>query len=571
MNGKAGFFVKNKGLGMYNQIYYNKFGDNNLGFFKDGIQLNNNIFGFFDEELISINEVDRIELISDISSFIYGINTHGKSINIITKDIFSSKPFSQLRYSQDRYGSLFADASFTIPFSKKFNFLIRANNHSLDGKYTNSDFSAWRANGRISWYPSSLWNFKLDFNYSKISRGINDGLDYYTKDLSKDSIINILRDAKAPVIDSLGREENRNYNVSLSAFSNKFGANSLLTSQFYYTHYYRSFSGKPYAIPTPVLRINENYYSEVLGLNLKYAKEIIFEDKQSLNLTFLNNYYWNFYDVFYEPDDTNITNKKMNNSFGFFSAKANYKYDRFSISAMAKEDFVFSDSQNKNAFSYGGELKFNFITDNNFSLGIFTGINQINYLNVYYFSFDYPIFQKYSYHSFESGIEMNSKNLCALLSFNRTADLSTAKFNFKSVVSKFAIDSETEFKVDNFSGTLPYFSKNDVSFSDKFFKDKLNLKIGVNFKFISNFKGNIVYPQTPFTSTYADQYNFYSMNTKFISDFYIGARIGHANVNFTVANIFNSFYFDTFMFPSDDRGGLGGAVSRFTIVWDFIN
>lgn len=579
LNEYSGFFVNNKGLGQYNRINYNNFTDYEIGFFKDGIQLNNNFFGIFDPELISINEIEKIEIVSNTSSFIYGIKSYGKAINIITKDKFQPKPFSQLRYSQDRSGSLFADASFTIPFSNKFNFLIRANNHSGDGLYSNSDFSAWRANGRMSWFPSAIWNFKLDFNYSKISRGLNNGLDFYGKDLSSETAIDSLRDTKASVLDSLGREENRNYNASLSVYTKSLGRNSLASAQFYYTHYYRSFGGKEFPYPSSLIytpHVDEYYNTERLGLNLRFNKRLIFSDKQSLEFTILNNYYRDNYDIDYQPDGLGRDTLNYNTSFGFLSGKIDYKINKFLISVMAKEEMNLSNTTESN-FSFGGEAKLKLIENTNFDLDIFAGGNHIEYR----FSNNFApeiVNTKFHYKTYETGFDFKSEKVKSLISYNHSGFYSSVKFNLIIDVSKFTLKSENNFKVNRFSGSLPFFSKNDISYSDKLFKNKLDLKIGVNFKFISNYQ---YYSTYYYDSTWDRFYGSVSYsglyetskpsNNKFLADFYIGARIGRANINFTVANIFDNFYYDTFMFPSDDRGGLLNAVSRFTIVWDFIN
>ena len=586
LNEKSGFFVNTLGLGMYNKIYFDNFRDNQIGFFKDGIQINNNFFGIFDPELISINEIEKIEIVSSISSFIYGMNSLGKAVNIITKDTFSAKPFSQLRYSQDRYGSLNAALSFTIPLSRKFNFLIRANNHSLDGKYANSDFSVWRANGRLSWYPTALWNFKIDFDYSKISRGVNNGLDYFDKDVSSDSAISIFRDTKAAVLDPTGREENRNYNVSFSAYSKSFGKNSLLSAQLYYNHYYRGFGGYGFfAGGSP--RVDEYYYTEKLGLNLKYFKNIYSSGKQSLDLTLLNNYYLNSFNIDYQPNDSTRAVIMRNVNYGFLSGKIDYKYDRLTISALAKQEAGLRNTGNIYAASYGGELRYNLIKNADFGVGAFAGANRINSIDSYLYYPTFPAFNEYSYNIFEAGLELNTQNLKSSASYNNTRNntsidnVSSAKLNIDASVSKFNLKSETSFLVNNFVGTLPFFSKNDISFTDKLFKDKLDLKIGFNFKFISNFKeykfthfeGITMrhYWQISYGGSFEENHNLYGINNKFIADAYIGARIGRANINFTLANIFNNFYYDTFMFPADDRGGFLNAASRFTIVWDFIN
>ena len=122
-------------------------------------------------------------------SFLYGLNVSGKSVNIITKDFFQPKTFSQFRYSQDRTNSLNADINFTIPFSEKFNFSFGLNSHSTDGRYINSDFTTWRGRIRLNYFPSAKINFRFNFNYAQFQRGLNEGLINSTNDSLADPIL----------------------------------------------------------------------------------------------------------------------------------------------------------------------------------------------------------------------------------------------------------------------------------------------------------------------------------------------------------------------------------------------
>jgi hypothetical protein len=535
--------------------------------------MNNNFFGIFDPEVISINEVNKIELVSNISSFIYGINTRGKSVNIITKDIFQPKPFSQLRYSQDRSGSLYADASFTIPFSKKFNFLIRANNHSLDGLYTNSNFSAWRADGRMSWFPSANWNFKLDFAYAKISRGLNGGLNFNGKNLGNESDINSLRDSKAAVYDNIANEEGVHYFPSLSIYSTGFGSNSLATMQLYYKNYYRDYGGKFFPTDTINAYIHDYYKTNTFGINLRYDKKLYSSNEQSVNLSVLNNYYFNNYNPDYQLTDYSRLNLESKANFGFLSGKLDYTSDKIYAAALIKTEQSFVKDNSDNSLSYGGEIKLNLLRNNSTNINVFGGVNKIEAMNFYP---AYTLYEKHKYTNYQAGVEFNIDKFKSSIEYNKT-DLSS-RINLKGDVTAgyFNLQTQNDFLIKDFENSLPVYSKNDLSFRNKFFKDKLDLKIGFSFRFIMNYHYyarnylNTINDRLYSGSIYRtlDSVNF---NNKFLADFYIGARIGHANVNFTVANILDSFYFDTFMFPSDDRGGLGGVVSRFTIVWDFLN
>ncbi|MCU0372196.1 MAG: hypothetical protein MUE56_02985, partial [Ignavibacteria bacterium] len=115
------------------------------------------------------------------------------------------------------------------------------------------------------------------------------------------------------------------------------------------------------------------------------------------------------------------------------------------------------------------------------------------------------------------------------------------------------------------------FIKSDFAYKNKtLFKNKLNLKAGFNAKFVSEMPG-YNYNQETGQFFYSNYNVDYSVLDQFMIDLYLGARIGKANINLTLANVLNSLFYDTQLYPYDDRGGFLRSVSRLTIVWDFWN
>jgi hypothetical protein len=107
----------------------------------------------------------------------------------------------------------------------------------------------------------------------------------------------------------------------------------------------------------------------------------------------------------------------------------------------------------------------------------------------------------------------------------------------------------------------------DVSYKDILFKKKLKLRTGFNVKYISD-KPEVTYDQ------FANVLIPVSSNAGFENfdvDFYVGARIGKANINITLANLLNSLFYNTSIYPFDERNGFLRTISRFTITWDFWN
>jgi hypothetical protein len=549
MNEKSGYFVNYFNPGGRNLINYNGFYDYQVGIFRDGIQINDNYFGDFDIEHISINEIETIEEITNVSSFLYGINTTGKAINIITKDIFQPEPFSQLRFSQDRHGSLNADVLFSIPFSKKLNVQIGANNHVIDGRYTNTDFNVWRARSKINFFLSPKFNARLNFDYTKIKRGLFEGV-VYSNDL--DSIID---NDIAKVVNSDSYERVTNYYYDLSLVGRLFkNRNSLTKLKIYSNNSLREYRDEENRTNPNGVYIKTDYHSIVYGMDFK--QNIIYEISKYLSLDFQTclNSYFNLFDVPY----------KHKIYFDYYTAfqKIDIKYNNSFISGFLKYNTI----KNNHYLSFGAESKINIYNNELVKINIFGGANKteeaFDPISNFYFPYDNEYFEvgtdlifydvnfKFLYYYFDNNI---TKGYNMSLKYNNN--------HFRSYINLDFYEQKYQSKI------FPKYSiKSDISYQDLFFNEHLILRIGINLKYTNDLIAHS-YSQM----SYSFQYEPNHYKNSFNADFYIGARIGHANVNFTIANIFNNFNYNTFLYPGNDRGGFLESISRFTIVWDFLN
>ena len=561
MNEKSGYFVNYFNPGGRNLINYNGFYDYHVGIFRNGIQINDSRFGGFDIENISINEIETIEEISNVSSFLYGINTTGKAINVITKDIFQVEPFSQLRFSQDRDGSLNADVLFSIPFSKKLNVQIGANNHIIEGRYTNTDFSVWRARSKVNFFLSPKFNAKLNFDYTKIKRGLFEGV-VYSNDL--DSIID---GDIAKVVNSDSYERVTNYYYDLSFVGRLFkNRNSLTKLKLYSNNSLREYRDEENR-PNPNGRYYKtDYHYIIYGIDLKQNVDLEISKHLFINfLTGLNSYsnlrysstcgryYKNYYTAFQKID------LRLYNSF---------------VSGFIK----YFTNENDYFLNLGAESKINLFKKEHIDVNILGGINKTERPSFPGNPLYFPYENKY----FELGTDLTfyDFNFRFLyfnnIDFNQGVNVSL-KYNSEHFRSYIHINyyNNNNYVAQKYpSNSSPdYFPKinikSDISYQDLFFDNHLTLRVGLNIKYINDL----------LTRNY-DQMNYcfhvptvseYYYKDSFNADFYIGARIGHANVNFTIANIFNNFNYNTFLYPENDRGGFLECISRFTIVWDFLN
>lgn len=560
MDMRSGYFVNNFGLGERNVINFNSYSEKDIGIFRDGIEMNDFLFGGFDVENISVNEIEKIEEVSNVSSFLYGLYSTGKAINVITKDYFRPQPFSQLRYSQDRFNALSADVAFTIPLSRKVNIMLGGTKQSLDGFYNNSEFDVWRGRTRLSFYPSPNLNVKINFYYNKIKRGLNGGLIINS---NEDSLMS----ATAPVVNPHNDEELENYYYDISLTSRLFKNKESLTKlRLYSINSTRSFAtpGDSATNLNQFLTHSEKFHYTQYCANLVQNVYVKLGKKMFADFIFDGNVYLNYYGNLYDNTLRYILNGKID--FYFYNAMIS----------------VFGNNQNRSGgfdfeFNKGTEAKVNFTPAKDIDVKLFGGINQtVNNENTFFSSLTYL---KKIYYEFGTEISL-WKNLSLKGYYYKSQSDENVNFvhpeinyNFSGISSVLSLRSKyvNADIAHNYaeSGFFPqHYFKGDISFHDILFRNKLNLHTGFVSRFMINQNSDYTYDQSIYT--FFKQVPLYKEN-RFYLDFYIGARIGRANVNLTLANILDSFYYDTHMFPYDNRGGFLNSISRFTIVWDFLN
>lgn len=557
MDERPGYFVFDFGLGQRNDINYNGRYSRETGIFRDGIQINDNFYQSFDIQNISVNEIDKIEEVSDVSSFFYGINSFSKSVNVITKDIFQPKPFSQLRFSQDRFGALFADVIFSQPFSRKGNVQLGITNQSGDGRYDNSAYNIWRGRGRINLFFSPKFNAKLNFYLDNYDRDLNDGLVYSTNETN-------LTEPNNAVVVSNGMNENlENYYYDFTLTGRFFNNKNSLTKLMLYSN-----NSLRYLF-NPDTAVNYNHYpsgythSVLYGMDASQNINIIHGKNFSSDILLGGNIYINLF-------AGNLFSQFQDNQY---SVKLKYDlvYKSFFISALLRNDYIYD----KNYFNAGIETKFNIIDKKDFGFEINGGVNQTKYLlynsaftSIYGMKAIYDLNTKF----YEIGGNIRFKDLTFSGELYETNYGGVYGTHYGANTNLSFISNYADVSVSyNYSNELMFpanYLKSDIAYKNILFRGKLKLKTGFNIKYYNI--NNITYQ---YQSWYGWEYSYipFPQKNQFIADFYVGARIGRANINLTVANIFNSLVYNAYLFPLDDRGGFLNSISRFTIVWDFIN
>lgn len=525
--------VYNKGNGQNNIVIFDDF--NSLRYFKDGFKINS-----FDTELISINEVDKVQEMSIISSMLYSdyIN-EGAVVNIITKDVIQNEPFSQLRYTQDRYGALAADVYFSQSLSEKLNYQFGVTNSSSDGRYTNSGFSKWAGRFRLNYFINSDFNIKSNFNFATIDRGEFGGL-------INDSSQTVVNDTLKNYLNHLSI----NTGLYFKPFKNK---NNLSKILFSFQRYGQD-------IYNPQIREHSPEYSNSYSL--------VLNQKINITLQSFNSSYLEFYSSIERIEN-------QSNSYNFLNIFSRFELSNNKILLAGYINLKSNDIQNSfNSPSSGWthklipgiEVDYTAYKDEIFRLKFYSGVNYVgekNSDNSIKSNINGLIGVGINYYDLYIKLQYLSKGIINNLEY--VGNLPVYENSFKKSISvklkyklsNIYIDIANDFYPEKDNLNL---LNGNIYYGNKLFKDKLDLRAGFLVKY---YKG--------ITSFYNYQTANTIKNDVMNLDFYVGARIGSANVSFTLANLFNRFNYDTYLYPYDDRGGLLNVVSRFTIVWDFLN
>jgi len=194
----------------------------------DGQKINSPLLGMFDLNDIQVSDVERIEIVEDSLSYLFGADAVGGAINIVTKDDKSHKinaAISYGSYNQSSYSVSAASSLANLSFGFDFN------NLRTDGFRQNSDYK----NNSLSLFAEYAGNLMIKYRLANSDRGNpgvppsdNDSWAASTpNDRQKDFYGNLLIDIKGDyfgLLDKISFSENvQNENVHFfDVFSGSF-------------------------------------------------------------------------------------------------------------------------------------------------------------------------------------------------------------------------------------------------------------------------------------------------------------------------------------------------------------
>jgi outer membrane cobalamin receptor len=223
--------------GQYDQIVFHGADWRSIAVTQNGRVLNDPASGVFNLSSFSAEYADRIEFISGPRAFLYGFNSAGATINLITKNYNSNRPFTKINYAEGPYNYGYSDGTFSQNVSRKVNVTFGFQHLGTDGRYLNSASDNWNIRGKIRYNPVKNLNIILSEYFTSDFLEMNGGVD-----IEKSGTVLAFQPQLATMKNTDSYEKITRHDLDLSLVGTLLGDTiNVSTLSFYYSHTLREY------------------------------------------------------------------------------------------------------------------------------------------------------------------------------------------------------------------------------------------------------------------------------------------------------------------------------------------
>ncbi len=574
-----GIFIRDQfNAGGYNELNIRGTDWRDIAITSNGRLLNDPASGIYNLYHFTTEYADRIEIITGPRAFLYGVNSPGGAINLVTKNYNSNRPFSKINYTESAYGYQYSDGTFSQNISRKINLTFGFQHQSTDGRFANSAHEAWNIRVKLRYNLSKDVNIILSEYWTSTETQLNGGIDVAGTQVPAFAFDPI----QAVVVNADAFEKNDRHDIDLSLVGTLLGDSSnvsLLT--LYYSTNLREYRDKENILSNGV-RIDSDHRSAWMGA--LFTQDFITQ--------------WQRFSV-----GANIERRQIDGS-------PNLGVRRNSVSNLwAKEEFLITD-----LFTVAGFGRYdNYLGESNLSLGTDATFSLVHWLSVYgglSISKRFPTYQElfwmdstvsrtgtitserhrtaelgfrfkvpglelraaYFHRTVENPILIqpgSSSSIFPRINFVNGGKLITNGIEaaFACNVWVFSLEGTGTFitQQDQSGTTLARYPKlsanGGVYYKHKLINDNLDLKIGFKARYVSRSQGELFDPEViAYVPNTGVPIGFGSS-----VDGFLIAGIGNAFIHLMWENLTNSRYYITPYYPVLDR-----AV-KFGVSWQFLD
>lgn len=549
-------FIKDLALpGQPQESFIYGVGHNGISYLLDGILYNDRQFNQLDLYLVQNEDIESVEIIPSPRGFLYGPFNNPASVNFISRNFFTAKPYSRIKYFQGPDGEAMVDGSFNAAFSRNFHFSFDVTNYKYDSTYRNTGFSIWLAGVKAKYFFTDRIFITAAYNFADKSTGLWGGIN-------RDSIISgglqleeiWYETDLAPVNDPFRkRDDHLHFSSAKITYLHSGQAKTELTA-------YHSFKE---------LKIENDSYSETdnttTGVDLKQSLSFA-PFKLKLNGVYERSMLEGWARYYSQPY--------------FIQRYFRDFLNIFSLSAVASMEIssglvpsVFYKVSNSTFKSTGSETEYT-----SYGYGADVTYKPLENLSLYlgYSEFEKTFFENDKTKNFEAAVAFNSENIFSDLRYFRRENANIyfhpvqwslveketgnmSGLGLSAILKFWYLQIETQtsayFANDNDLYHLPEIKfVGGLYFRGMLFENNLDLKSG--FKF--NHTGKII--------SVTDEYGIFSVDPSYTLDFVLSGEIRNAAIiYFNIENILDKQYFITPYYPKQ------GISLRFGLAWEFLD
>lgn len=545
-------------VGQPNDIFLYAEGSNSTKYLIDGVPISNTLFYSLDFNHVQSEDIDSIEIVPLPRGFLYGFTTNPVSVNFMSKDINSLKPYSRIKYYEGPFGEAFIDGIFNMYLFKDLNASVDITNRKVDDSFKNSAFSIWQVKTKLRYNLSNDLNVFGNYYFSKSETGINGGVNVDAiKQTTQDVNSILFNETLAPVYFEKNSLNSKQHNFGLKILARPF-ANSYTNLNLYYKFYQNEYNSID-----STLNSKSTSKDKVLGALLHQRFSF-----DPINLSLQSGYQsLKHYPTFTSSDSLNAR---------YFLDNSPLDYQSFFISPLLSFTLLDSMFVPSIYFKYADILQMNSSSGietqeklNGFGADLSIFLNE-NY-NFYfgYSKFDNHYFVGEKINTLELTLaykDGNDKLIMGL--FNKKSSLTNlwgVGINGSYVIWKILLEGRFSHYFVEKGSLVEFINVPETKFTaDVYFKDSLfnsNLDLKTGFVFYYTGKQNLRYlPISHWDILYDD------VNALLTVDFTLSAEIQKvANVYFTWENLFDKQYYITSYYP------MLGRNIRFGIAWEIFN
>ncbi|MBI3193933.1 MAG: TonB-dependent receptor plug domain-containing protein [Ignavibacteriae bacterium] len=543
----------------------------------DGILLNEPLTGVFDLNLYPTEYIERIEIIPATRAFLYGINSTGGAINLVTKNYVAAKPISRIRFFESAYEHTYFDGFVSQDVKRDLNVTIGLQHPSYYGRFRNSNHEGWNARVKIRYNLSEDLNIFASEMYNQTRTGLNGGLDTLTLPIDYyDKIDAILRNEDA-------YEKITRHDVQLGMAGRFFSdSNSITSLTLFHSTNLREYRDENPPIPYNNIFLQQDHWSQWYGARLTH-NFLFFGNEINLGAEFQSR----------GVIASSVMNQEFRNNKSIWIKD---RYEVLDAGLVVSGYGRYEHEPNQYALSSGFDVSYQLFSSLNVHGGISKSIRSSTLQEELWKDSVVDSWLPLSHEQHEVrevGLKLNLSNLeLHLSSFQRTIVSSLENFSSFSAnpFPNIFIDTFNERKIQGVNGLVKfryglfiaegmfqYLSiTNDgnedtrypnwnasggIYLWDKFFDEHLNIKVGFRGRLVSAHDGVEFNPQA---QMYVPS-KYWKVKSVAVGDFVLLAHIGDADIHLILENMLGRDYILVPYFPMPDR------TLRFGLNWQFLD